>query len=63
MRSSRTPAMPILMAHHLPLKPKGSYCSGHALLRRTAFSTQKSDGNAKSVKRLNKEQPYGKEAD
>ena len=55
--------MPILMAHHLPWKPKGSYCSGHALLRGIAFSTQWSDGNAKSVKWLNNEHPYGKEAD
>ena len=40
-RSTRTPAMPILMAHHLPWKPKGLHCSGHALFRGTASATQK----------------------
>ena len=40
-RSTRTPVMPILMAHRLPCKPKGPLCSGHALLRGTASTKQK----------------------
>ena len=43
MRSNRNPAEPILMAHHLPWNPNGPHCSGHALLRGTAFASQKSE--------------------